>query len=273
MAVSTTDLDYMNVHQHWQVALWRGTPVVVFDDERAVLTALWEATHLGWLRETPTLIRLDAHHDQWPLAASGEAAWLEAIRRNDRREVWNSVEFDIGCDDADWVRAAVVAGLVRDIVTFYVTERPDPPAVPGVRSLLLGGLGAELGPGGALALAGPADTSAANLDIPGWDARTARFGADGRPVVLSIDLDAFSTDELGDQPRAWPDEQLEEELCTPRPHAGGALRVADVLRGIAQDAALVTIAREPWYCGGDLAAARLLSVLDEVVFDSALHHA
>jgi hypothetical protein len=268
--VSSAGLDYLNIHQHWQVTAWRGTPVVVFDDERAVLTALWEAAHLGWLHQPPALIRLDAHHDQWPLAAAQEAAWREVIRRGDRREVCLSVEFDVGCDDADWVRAAAAARMISDVVTFYVTELPEPPPLPEVRSLLLGRLGAELDHGGQLACTGQAGGPPPHCDVPGWDARTCRFGADGLPYVLSIDLDSFSSGTEGGRPRPWPAAELEHELLSPRRRDHGTVRVADVLRDAAAGASLVTIAREPWYCGGDLAAARLLSMLDGAVFDGGL---
>ncbi|MGI8450464.1 MAG: hypothetical protein ACR2MP_25470 [Streptosporangiaceae bacterium] len=267
--VSPAGLDYLNIHQHWHVTAWQQTPVVVFDDERAVLTALWEAAHLGWLRQPPALIRLDAHHDQWPLAAAREAAWREAVRRGDRREVCLAVEFDVGCDDADWVRAAAAASMITDVVTFYVTELPDPPPLPGARSLLLGGLGAELEPGGALACAGR-DGGAPPGDVPGWDAQTCRFGADGLPYMLSTDLDAFSSTTGNGRPRSWAAADLEHELLAPRRRDRGTVRVADVLRGAAAGACLVTIAREPWYCGGDLEAARLLKTLDEVVFDGGI---
>jgi hypothetical protein len=271
--VTSAGLDYLNIHQHWQVTSWRGTPVVVFDDERAVLTALWETRHLGWMREVPMLIRLDAHHDQWPLAAAQEAAWQEVIRRGDRREVYLSVEFDVGCDDADWVRAAAAARMISDVVTFYVTELPEPPPLPGVRSLLLGRLGAELDPGGRLARAGQQGGAPPGSDVPGWDASTCQFGADRRPYVLSIDLDAFSSDTEGGGPQPWTAAEFEQELLAPRHRERGTVRVADVLRGLAVGASLVTIAREPWYCGGDLAAARLLNMLDEVVFCGGLHGA
>ena len=45
------------------------------------------------------------------------------------------------------------------------------------------------------------------------------------------------------------------------------------LRDLARGAALVTIAREPAYCGGDLAAAELLRALDGEVFDGVLGQA
>jgi hypothetical protein len=243
--VSRADLDFLNIHQHWQVTSWHGTPVVVFDDERAVLTALWEASHLGWLPEPPMLIRLDAHHDQWPLAAAQEAAWRAAIRSGHRREVFLAVEFDVGCDDADWVRAAAVAGMISDVVSFYVTEQPAPAPLPAVRSLLLGRLGTELGPGGRLARVGRAPGSPGARDVPGWDARTCEFGADGRPYVLSIDLDAFTSGGHEGGLLPWSASQLEEELLAPRQRDRAAVRVADVLRGLASSAALVTIAREP----------------------------
>jgi hypothetical protein len=264
--VTAAGLQYLDVHQHWRVTSWHGTPVVVFDDERAVLTVLWEATQLGWLRQAPALIRLDAHHDQWPLADEAQRAWCAAVRAGSRRGVFASVEFDVGCDDADWVRAAAVAGLVAEVVTFYVTERPGPAPLPGVRSVSLGGLGTELDPGGRLA-AGPA---AADRQVPGWDPVACRFGAGGRPYVLSIDLDAFTLAGEDGHPQAWPRERLVAELATPRRRPGGTVRAADVLRALAQDATVVTIAREPVYCGGDLAAAGLLGTLDEQVFGGAL---
>jgi len=250
-------LRYLDVHQHWLVTCWHGTPVVIFDDERAVLTALWEARLLGWFQRRPLLIRLDAHHDQWPLEPAAEQAWLTAIQRGSRREIAMSVEFDIGCDDADWVRAAAVAQLTGDVVTFYLTEKPDPAPLPGVSSVLLGRISAELDQAGGRLAAG------SDLVIPGWDARTARFGGDF-DYVLSIDLDAFSTTSGS----PWPAAELAAELTAGRP-SGGA-RVCDVLSALAERAALVTIAREPAYCGGDLAAAGILRALDDGVFGGAL---
>lgn len=267
-AVSAADLAHLDVHQHWHVTSWCGTPVVVFDDERAVLTVLWEAAQLGWLPRPPLLVRLDAHHDQWPLAPAAEAAWRAAARGGSRREVFASVEFDVGCDDADWVRAAAAAGMVAGVVTFYVTEHPDPAPLPGVRSVTLRGLGTELDPGGALAPAGAGGGGQAAAGLPGWDPQAGRFSGAGRPLVLSIDLDSFTTCPDGAPPQPWSNGRLIRELLAPR--SGGVTRVADVLRDLARAAAVVTIAKEPAYCGGDLAAAGLLSVLDQEVFGGAL---
>jgi hypothetical protein len=257
------ELEYLDIHQHWQVTSWGGTPVVVFDDERAVLTALWETRQLGRLGTAPVLVHLDAHHDQWPMPPDAEAAWRDAVRAGDRRQVAMAVEFDVGCDDADWVRAAVAAGLVADVVTFYVTERPDPPPLPAARSVLLGKLSAELGPDGRL-------SGQDGAQIPGWDGRARRFSTGPGSYVLSIDLDAFTTDAGGGVPRPWPAGDVKAELLAVQRHGSATVCARDVLRDLAAAAALVTIAREPAYCGGDLAAAGLLRVLDEAVFDGAL---
>ena len=95
-----------------------------------------------------------------------------------------------------------------------------------------------------------------------WDPRALLGGA--RPVLLDVDLDAFTTLSDADPTTVipWPRDAIREFLLPP---GSGPVWDALLSRCVA-----LTVAREPLHCGGVVASGRLFEEVAEVLFRELL---
>ncbi len=204
----------------------RDPPVVVTMDHRAVLVAAWAARRQGLFgAEPPLLVRFDAHPDMgerprpwaWEHARMTDLDSALAIANGQRS------------DDGGWAISAMQFGLCRDVATFFVHDYHRFPGDDGAYDdhlgtehhlYTFGGIREMRNSRAADAVAGAIAT---------------------RPVWFDIDLDFATRRGEDDSVRIWSEEDWALEFDD------------DALAFVAQvaeRAALVTVATEPWFCGG-----------------------
>lgn len=211
--------------------------VFVFDPHRLALPC-W-ALALEGTKAPARLLTLDRHFDLVPPGAPPppRGADLEAL---DRYARW---QLDVR--NYDHVVAAMELGLVGDVVAL-------------ARAHPAGAIAAHwTDRGGALHAIDRAPT------LDAWLQRGGRLPFD-RPVLLDLDLDCFTSPSDADPTTAvpWPVELVREYLLPPGSH----LFWDDLLPRVAA----VTIAREPFHCGGLVAGGRLFESFAQVFFRELL---
>lgn len=256
---------------NWRSEELANGKVILFDDDRHSFASLWVGLQKGWFTEPPLLIRIDKHHDCKPISHSAESRWSSFAGKPTHEDIWSFVEWELDFLDGDWVSACAHAGLIRGVISFYVghDDRNECNSLPnGIPSFTFGSLSNCLSYQGPLVDLAKASNKAMWETI-GWDHEQGRFGTDGRPYAIAIDLDAFTTSE--EKPTlAWPAKWFEDELQTPHSLRYSSTSAADVLREAVNGASLTIVAREPSFCGGELEVAKILQVLDRDVFGGQL---
>jgi hypothetical protein len=147
----------------------------------------------------------------------------------------------------DHVVAAMEAGLVGDVLCFARTRLPG---------ALEGGVHRDR--------RGVEHRIDVARSLEDWLDSGGRLPEGDAPVLLDVDLDCFTTQSDAD-PRAivpWPRELIRAHLL---PEDGRAFWEAVLPRAVA-----LTLAREPYHCGGLLAANRLFDAAAPVLFEELL---
>ena len=224
----------------------------VFDPHRLALPA-W-ALALG-NRPPALLITLDRHFDLVPpadpAAVPDRASGLRAIDEHAR--------WALAVRNTDHVIAAMEAGLVDDVLAIARTSPRG--AVEDERWIdRRGGTHRIFRARTVDRLAADWGTAAAT---PEAQAIAERIAA-GAPVILDVDLDCFTTASDAD-PTAilpWPRELVREFLLPP-----GSEAFWDAVLG---GCVALTLAREPYHCGGLAGGARLFLDVAEVLFRELL---
>lgn len=218
----------------------RTVEVFVFDHHRTAFT-LWcdAATRLG---SALTLVTLDRHMDLGiPKAlAPDHRSPLEALDAFARHRLAPSND--------DHIVAAMEAGAIDDALVIARSHRPPDLAIyQPFRDRR-----------GATHPVGFADTVDA---ITPEQVAALRKGG---PIVLDVDLDCFTTLSDGhlDEVLTWDRERIEDFLLPPdsAPFWDAAL----------ERTRLITLAREPYHCGGFARGARLWIDFAEVFFEKVL---
>ncbi|MFM2151839.1 MAG: hypothetical protein RL199_274 [Pseudomonadota bacterium] len=230
-----------DVHRLTTFAFGRSLDVYVFDHHRTAFT-VW--CHEAARRGRPlTLVTLDRHMDLNPprdVAPSCEAP-LEQLDLFARHRLAPSND--------DHIPAALEAGAVGDALV--VARSHPPPSLEVFRPYR-----DTSGRTHAVEFA----PTVARLHPGQVEWLRAREG----PVVLDVDLDCFTTMSDGDPDDVltWDADQIHRWLTPP-----GAEAFWDVLR---ERVEVVTLAREPYHCGGFDRGARLWSTFAEVFFGRVL---
>ncbi len=207
-------------------------PTLVTMDHRAVLVAAWAAKlERRFGDRAPLLVRLDAHPDM------GEKPRPWVCEKNQLTDI-DSVHAIVNAtrhDDGGWVMAGMQYGLAGDVVTFFVHDYHRYP----------GDAGPLLDHEGATHRLWTYPSVRDLLDQPSSRRRHAdlreRLANIEEPLWFDIDLD-FATNRMEDgTPIPWNEEEWDLLL-----DAESRALLACCLRR----ASLVTIALEPWFCGG-----------------------
>lgn len=213
--------------------------VFVFDPHRLALPCWWLALEGG--KAPARLVTFDRHFDLVaPVDPHGAPALDAGLNVIDAYARWA-----LDVRNYDHVVAAMEIGLLGDVVAI-ARARPAGSIADGWTDRR----GKEHGV-----------QRAATLDA--WLEGGGKVPFD-RPVILDIDLDCFTSPNDADPTTAvpWPREVIREFLMPRGSHAFWD----DLLPRVAA----VTIAREPFHCGGMVAGGRLFESFAEVFFRELL---
>jgi len=229
-----------HVHRITTRVAGRPCEVFVFDHHRSAFT-LWAlaAQELG---RPLTLVTLDRHMDlERPalpppqLPASAES--LDGYAR-----------FSLASRNDDHVVAALEAGVIGDVVA--IARSHQPPSLAAFTPFVdAAGRSHRCAFARSLELAGP--------DLQ-------RLAEDSEFVALDVDLDCFTTlsDGHHDEPLPWDAELIDAFLRPPDSEA--------FWRPVLERTRVITIAREPYHCGGFGRSAALWLSFAEVFFGRLL---
>ncbi len=228
------------------------TSAWVFDPHRLALPA-WAAALEG--QPPALLVTLDRHFDlvppEAPAAVPDRSAGLRAIDEHAR---WS-----LTIRNTDHVVAAMEAGIVGDVLAI---ARASP-------------VGAHAGEswtdrrGGVhrLLRARTVDQLAADWGTPSATPEAKQLAdwlEGGGPVLLDVDLDCFTTPSDADPTSIlpWPRELIRDFLLPPDSEP--------FWEAVLGRCVALTLAREPYHCGGLAAGARLFLDVGEVLFRELL---
>jgi len=224
----------------------------VFDPHRLALPA-WAAS----IGDGPPalLVTLDRHFDLVPPADPGavpdRAAGLRALDEHAR---WS-----LSVRNTDHVVAAMEAGIVGDVLA--IARASPQGAIPDDRWIdRRGGVHRILRARSVDRLAADWGSSAATPEAVALEAILAA----GTPVLLDVDLDCFTSPSDADPTEVlpWPRALIRSFLLPPGSEAFWS--------AVLENCLALTLAREPFHCGGLGGAARLFLDASEVLFRELL---
>jgi hypothetical protein len=207
-------------------------PTLVTMDHRAVLVAAWAAKFEGRFDgRLPLLVRLDAHPDM----GEKPRPWVWEKEQLADLDTVHAIVNATRHDDGGWVIAAMQYGLAGDVATFFVHEYHRYPGDEGPYVDHLGDRHRLWSLPSVKHLIENSEKRRRCGEL------LDRLREPDEPIWFDIDLD-FATNRHEDgSPVAWRERDWAEML-------DDASR--ELLAGCLSRAKLVTIAMEPWFCGG-----------------------
>lgn len=251
--------------------------IILYDDHRCILTALFEAHKLGIINNATNLITFDRHDDACEIHPDSmsiiDSIIACGLNKISSRDFKNFVEYDISEKDDDWVRVAFELNLIQNIVNIGNIENSNImdfqnhiyKSSNGIehKAYVIGHLFDELNThGGSL---GDMALYQENKDIHeifGYNLiGSENFSNDYQNFVLDFDLDCFTTD-CQNKVYAWPESIFTREYNNET--------TGYFMYNLIQRAKFITICREPSYCGGIGESNKILSYLDKYFFHGHL---
>lgn len=224
------------------------------------------------------VILFDAHHDSAPLINRDE------FLRNATEE-YSDEEFIILCkehlckNDDDWVTAGFELGIIGDIIIFGVNQNFD--AHPDNLYVDANGVNHkifllpsfpidELHSRGWLCDIAKISENKEFMDIIDWgnvEGVGLNFINDSKNLALIIDLDCFAID-WKDVLFPWPDELFQAKFS----ESIGTLEWSGqkFMEELQKKLGIITIAREPTYCGSEKYSDIILSKVCKFIFNDKL---
>jgi hypothetical protein len=246
---------------------FNGKTIVLYDDHRYILNVLNDYrknydsvnSFRGYTGkyECPNLIFFDRHDDAKELSDELKNK-IQKLDKENIRDFWNFVEFDVSTIDDDWVCIAMEMNLVKNVVVFGNKEndnikkmkaapiKTDSPALHQPSREYIGMDQTKhvlFSFDDSFLLTNVLDNS--NCEIEDIVFNSTH--------VLDFDLDCFS-----DGAACWCKEKM-KEFCS-----------LQKLKNLVTFANLITICREPGCCGGLGQSNKILQYLDEFLFDECL---
>lgn len=254
--------------------------VILYDDHRWILNVLFKIKKEALLPSPPKLVFFDSHDDfagTQPMTQLLERLGVKSVLDASEKAFSSFVDFEIGLDDGNWLSVACELGLISDAVVIggkYGTNIED-----GHGSVyktedgtehhlykLCSNLDYELGARGSLGDRFREEDFQgvrAFFDVKyGYD--YACIGSMG-PYILDFDLDFFTL-ESDEGIMAWPLRIWEK-------HFGQFSVERRFVQKLISDASVITICREPDFCGnpdGIAGANYSLLNLDRFFFNGGL---
>lgn len=251
--------------------------VLIYDDHRYLLNVLFRIFKTGLLQEPPNLVFFDSHDDARRTRKASELLQfigVEHLSNATEKQFLSFVDYDIDTNDGDWLSVACELNLVGDVVAIGnkhgtnlsrdITVRKSEDGKKHKLFQLNTHLDEELGPRGRL---GDMARDEEFKDIRSFFAYepSEYYGHMGemKPFVLDFDLDYFTlwSEEEGSIP--WPQMVWEKRFGQ---FASGYRFVRDLMR----KAEVITISREPNFCGSIAGSNYNLKNLDNYFFDGEL---
>ena len=252
-----------------------GQMVVIYDDHRWLLNVLFYLYKLG---EHYDLIYFDAHDDA--AECEKKTILLEKIGVANLNEATDKqfgafVDFDQREDDGGWLTTAMELNLIGDIVNIGNRHSSNLSQMHGqytsedgvVHNVfeLSKDLGYELGCRGQLGDTCRERECRKLRDFFGIEHFYRRYGDMHvvRPYVLDFDLDFFTMSFNDEATHGWTPKILKK-------HFPDHSEQDRMLRDLIRDAKVITICREPDYCGSLGDSNRILEMLDRQYFEGCI---
>lgn len=247
--------------------------IVIYDDHRWILNVLFK-----WYKEKQTSINIvsfDAHDDA--AGCANRSSLLELIGVTDlkgatERQFSSFVEYDIGTQDDDWLTVACKLDLINDSCTIgnvnnsnILNMGNELESESGRKHSLYElsyDLNVELGCRGKLGDACKYDKNKGVRKFFGIEQSYNHCIGKMKPFILDFDLDFF-TISSNDLTFAWPDKMWNETF-------GNCSKARFFMQQLIEKAELITICREPDYCGSIAESNQILRTLDYIFFDGCL---
>lgn len=253
--------------------------IILYDDHRCILTALYEARRLGMLKHGANIVSFDRHDDARPIDSAVDTIneYVKVgIENVNQRDFKNFVEFDIREIDDDWVCVGMELGLINSIVNVGNTDCcnivswKDHEYVDMLGNKHKGQVIDHIANefqrvGGALGDMARYDDFRVVHETLGYNIAGERSGFSDSisDFVLDIDLDCFTTDCQGSV-FAWP------EVIFNRIYGFDNNAAGYFMEELIRRAKFITICREPSYCGGIGESIKILGYLDKYFFHGSL---
>lgn len=247
--------------------------VFIYDDHRWILNVLFT---LYKNRIHPNLIYFDAHDDAARCRTKSEllrCLGVEELPDASLKQFSAFVDFDQRVDDGGWLSTALELNLIGDVVNIgsrykaniqqmngsYVSEAGDMHNVFELAS----DLEYELGCRGALGDLQKEDEYCKLRDFFGINKYYNNKVRVKSPYVLDFDLDFFTISSDNDRLHGWTEKVLQY-------HFPLYSKQYNFLRDLIRGASIITICREPDYCGSLGDSNRILEMLDSYFFEGYL---
>lgn len=257
-------------------------PVVMYDDHRFILPVILEAQNDGFIPRPSVLVGFDQHHDSLPPRSGlGE---IPRLRNSGYpwEEFQEMVHNHLSPTDDDWLRAGMELGLISDAVVFGVDrDLDDAEKQFGDHTGDMHRIfpehclpGQLLGHQGSLGDTTHSDQMEELWGVLGWR-KPSEQGEKFRlievpPRIVDFDLDCFAV-YWNDFVFPWPDEVFESWfLKRSKYRTTAGISGQDFVAGLAEGAGIITIAREPTCCGGEVKTGEIFEKLNRYVFDGGL---
>jgi hypothetical protein len=252
--------------------------VITYTDHRWTLPVFFSALDQKAMSSLP-LVVFDQHYDICEPSLSS----LEQIRRirkagTDIGSIVDLCKNHLSPMNDDWIIAGMELGIIGDAVLVYSQGSEDPPLshldhmgnTHKIRRLP--GLSEAFTHQGALCDTMQDDRFSELWSILRWECRDGRFSRTRTPrsLFLDFDLDCFVSNWHG-KVFPLPEEILRQEMEyeSDRPSTSGWTPKM-LVKTFLEDAAVVTLAQEPNWCGGQQNADHILLMINRVLFDGAL---
>lgn len=275
MAIEYSDILDLKCRANVTMRHWRDKAIIIYDDHRWLLNVLFYLRKKRLLVK-PNLVFFDAHNDAaacGPMSALLSKVGTATLDDADEKQFLSFIEYDTSPLDDDWLSVACELDLVGDVVCIgnrnndhianingnYVSES-------GIQHNLYElseNLEYELGNRGALG------DATKGLEYAGirsfFDSGEHIYKGIGKmsPFVLDFDLDCFTL-EVKDAPNmAWSVKTYYHKYPE---YSKAQCFIQDLL----DKAEIITICREPDYCGSIGESNKILELLDNIWFDGAI---
>ena len=252
-----------------------GQMVVIYDDHRWLLNVLFAASkHI----ERPNLITFDAHDDAAECAKKSvllSQIGVDDLQNATAKQFGAFVDYDQREDDGGWLTTAMELNLIDSVVNIGNRHSHNLYEMNGIYESedgvehkafeLSEDLEYELGPSGKLGDASKEDKYLALRDLFGIEYfyKSVNRMSIKEPYILDFDLDFFTMSSNDEPTHGWTERVLNR-------HFPVNSEQDKFLRRLIRDAHIITICREPDYCGSIGDSNRILLLLDKYYFNGQL---
>lgn len=252
-----------------------GQLIVIYDDHRWLLNVLFKLFK-DQLLDRPNLIYFDAHDDAAMTQPQNELLsqiGVENLSDATEKQFGAFVDYDRRTDDSDWLLTAMELELIGDACNIgnrhstnikelngkYLTEA----GIEHKIYSLSDDISYEIGCRGSLGDRALEDNYREIRDFFGIE-HSYEFGiGDMHPYVLDFDLDFFTMSFTDESCHGWTEKVF-------RKHFPYESDVRYFVYNLIEKAQIITICREPDYCGSIGDSNRIMELLDRFLFGGRL---